>query len=91
MNPRFLILDEPTRGIDVGAHAEVLRLINEMVASGMSLLVISSELEELVTVSDRVIVVRDRKHVAELTGQEITTDAIVRAIAAPESHREAAE
>ena len=91
MNPRFLILDEPTRGIDVGAHAEVLRLINEMVASGMSLLVISSELEELVTVSDRVIVVRDRKHVAELTGEDITTDAIVRAIAAPESHREAAE
>ena len=91
MNPRFLILDEPTRGIDVGAHAEVLRLINEMVASGMSLLVISSELEELIAVSDRVIVVRDRRHVAELTGQEITTDAIVRAIAAPDTKREAAE
>ncbi|WP_425414881.1 sugar ABC transporter ATP-binding protein [Rubellimicrobium mesophilum] len=91
MNPRFLILDEPTRGIDVGAHAEVLRLINEMVASGMSLLVISSELEELVAVSDRVIVVRDRRHVAQLTGHEITTDAIVRAIAAPERDTEAAE
>ena len=57
----------------------------------MSLLVISSELEELVAVSDRVIVVRDRKHVAELTGEAITTDAIVRAIAAPEAQREAAE
>ncbi|WP_210529620.1 sugar ABC transporter ATP-binding protein [Rubellimicrobium arenae] len=91
MNPRFLILDEPTRGIDVGAHAEVLRLIEEMVAGGMSLLVISSELEELVAVSDRVIVVRDRSHVAELTGQEITTDAIVRAIAAPGANLEAAE
>jgi simple sugar transport system ATP-binding protein len=67
------------------------RLINEMVASGMSLLVISSELEELVTVADRVIVVRDRSHVAELTGQEITTDGIVRAIAAPEPKLEAAE
>ena len=91
MHPRFLILDEPTRGIDVGAHAEVLRLINEMVAGGMSLLVISSELEELVTVSDRVIVVRDRHLVAVLTGQDITTDAIVRAIAAPDATLEAAE
>ena len=89
MNPRFLILDEPTRGIDVGAHAEVLRLINEMVSSGMSLLVISSELEELVAVSDRVIVVRDRRHVAELAGQAITTEAIVHAIAAPEAKQEA--
>jgi simple sugar transport system ATP-binding protein len=62
----------PTRGIDVGAHAEVLRLINEMVAGGMSLLVISSELEELVAVSDRIIVVRDRRHVAELTGPAST-------------------
>jgi simple sugar transport system ATP-binding protein len=91
MNPRFLILDEPTRGIDVGAHAEVLRLINEMVESGMSLLVISSELDELVAVSDRIIVLRDRRHVAELTGQEITSNAIVRAIAAPETGLEAAE
>ena len=95
MNPRFLILDEPTRGIDVGAHAEVLRLINEMVAGGMAVLVISSELEELVAVSDRVIVVRDHRHVAELEGTAITTDAIVRAIAAPEAkpgvHLEAAE
>jgi simple sugar transport system ATP-binding protein len=65
--------------------------MNEMVAGGMSLLVISSELEELVTVSDRVIVVRDRRHVAELTGQEISADAIVRAIASPDAPKEAAE
>jgi simple sugar transport system ATP-binding protein len=57
----------------------------------MSLLVISSELEELVAVSDRVIVVRDRRHVAELTGEDITADTIVRAIAASETTREAAE
>ncbi|MBL3701166.1 ATP-binding cassette domain-containing protein [Sulfitobacter sp. BDSS02] len=84
MNPRFLILDEPTRGIDVGAHAEILRLIQQVTAEGMSILVISSELDELIAVADRVIVVRDRRHVAELTGSEITTDTIVRAIAAPE-------
>ncbi|SFE23419.1 sugar ABC transporter ATP-binding protein [Roseivivax sediminis] len=85
MNPRFFILDEPTRGIDVGAHAEILRLIEEVTEDGMSILVISSELEELVAVADRVIVVRDRRHVAELTGTEIATDRIVRAIAAPDA------
>ena len=85
MNPRFLILDEPTRGIDVGAHAEIVRLIRELNEKGMSLLVISSELEELIAVSDRIIVVRDRRHVAELAGDQMTTDTIVRAIAAPDT------
>jgi galactofuranose transport system ATP-binding protein len=85
MNPRFLILDEPTRGIDVGAHAEIVRLIQEITKTGMAVLVISSELEELVAVCDRVIVVRDRRHVTELAGADISTDAIVRAIAQPEA------
>ncbi|SFG94427.1 simple sugar transport system ATP-binding protein [Palleronia marisminoris] len=84
-NPRFLILDEPTRGIDVGAHAEILRLIEDVVAQGMSILVISSELDELIAVSHRVIVVRDRHHVSELTGADVTTETIVRAIAAPDA------
>ncbi len=81
MNPRFLILDEPTRGIDVGAHAEILHLIHELVGKGMSLLVISSELDELVAVTDRVIVLRDRRHIAELKGDEISGERIMRAIA----------
>ncbi|MGR3618716.1 MAG: sugar ABC transporter ATP-binding protein [Roseovarius sp.] len=85
MTPRFLILDEPTRGIDVGAHAEILRLIRHLAADGMSILVISSELDELIAVADRVIVVRDRRHVAELAGADITSDTIVRAIAAPDA------
>ncbi len=89
-NPRFLILDEPTRGIDVGAHAEIIRLIEELCAQGMSLLVISSELDELVAYSHRVIVVRDRRHVAELVGADITTDNMVAAIAAPEREETAA-
>tara|TARA_R110002126_G_scaffold291600_1_gene454131 strand:+ start:32731 stop:34242 length:1512 start_codon:yes stop_codon:yes gene_type:complete len=80
-NPRFLILDEPTRGIDVGAHAEIIRFIEALCDEGMSLLVISSELEELVDYSQRVIVLRDRAHVAELTGDAITTSNIIRAIA----------
>lgn len=81
MNPRFLILDEPTRGIDVGAHAEILHLIHDLVAKGMSILVISSELEEIVAVSDRVIVLRDREHVSELRGDEISAADIMKAIA----------
>lgn len=81
MNPDVLILDEPTRGIDVGAHAEVIRLIEELCADGMSLLVISSEFDELATYSHRVRVLRDRAHVAELAGAEITSDRIVEAIA----------
>jgi monosaccharide-transporting ATPase len=80
-NPDFLILDEPTRGIDVGAHAEIIRLIETLCEKGMSLIVISSELEELVAYSSRVIVLRDRAHVAELTGERVTTDEIVEAIA----------
>ena len=81
MNPRFLILDEPTRGIDVGAHAQILRLIRDLTQGGLSLLIISSELDELVAVADRVIVLRDRAHVAELTGGAVGADAIMRAIA----------
>ncbi len=59
--PQFLILDEPTRGIDVGARAEMIRLIETLCADGLALLVISSELEELVGYADRVIIMRDRK------------------------------
>lgn len=79
--PDFLILDEPTRGIDVGAHAEIIALIDQLRADGMALLVASSELEELVAYSTRVVVLRDRKQVGELNGDEITPDNIVRAIA----------
>ncbi|MDF3606270.1 sugar ABC transporter ATP-binding protein [Paracoccus sp. DMF-8] len=81
MNPRFLILDEPTRGIDVGAHAEILHLIHQLVEQGMSLLVISSELDELMAVSNRIIVLRDRRHIAALAGDEVSGPTIMRAIA----------
>ncbi|MEB2844504.1 ATP-binding cassette domain-containing protein [Rhizobiales bacterium RZME27] len=87
-NPEFLILDEPTRGIDVGAHGEIIRLIENLCADGMSLLVISSELDELVTYSSRVLVLRDRQHVAELSDEEITTTHIINAIAARPSQPE---
>jgi len=79
--PRFLILDEPTRGIDVGAHAEIIRLIERLCEDGLALLVISSELEEIASYSDRVVVLRDRKHVRELSGAEVNADTIMTTIA----------
>lgn len=87
-NPDFLILDEPTRGIDVGAHAEIIRLIEDLCAKGMSLIVISSELEELIAYSSRIVVLRDREHIAELTGDHISTARIVDAIAAAQEKTE---
>lgn len=80
-NPEVLMLDEPTRGIDVGAHAEILKLIRALCDEGMALLVTSSELEELVAFSDEIAVMRDRKKVAELRGEEITENHIMEAIA----------
>jgi monosaccharide-transporting ATPase len=81
-SPRLLILDEPTRGVDVGAHAEIIRLIRQLCAEGMALVVASSELEEIVTYADQVIVLRDRAQVAKLEGDEINVSAILAAIAA---------
>ncbi len=81
-DPHFLILDEPTRGIDVGAHAEIVRTINRLREDGLALLVISSELDEIVAYSSRVVVMRDRQMVAELRGADITPTVIVQAIAA---------
>ncbi len=80
-NPRLLILDEPTRGIDIGAHAEILKMIERLCAEGMSLVVISSELEELTAIAHRVVVLSDRRHVRELAGADVTADNIMRAIA----------
>lgn len=82
IDPTFLILDEPTRGIDVGAHAEIVRTINRLREDGLALLVISSELDEVVAYSNRVVVMRDRAMVAELRGEDIAPSVIVAAIAA---------
>ena len=81
IDPTVLILDEPTRGIDVGAHAEIVRTINRLREEGLALFVISSELDEVVAYSNRVVVMRDREMVAELDGDRIAPDAIVQAIA----------
>jgi simple sugar transport system ATP-binding protein len=80
-NPRLLILDEPTRGIDVGAKAEIQKLILELCREGMAVLFISSELEETVRCSDRVAVLRDRQKIGELEGERISEEAILQTIA----------
>ena len=68
-NPRLLILDEPTRGIDVGAKAEIQKLVLLLAEEGKSCLFISSELEEVLRTSHRIVVLRDKKKVNEFTGE----------------------
>ncbi len=80
-DPRFLILDEPTRGIDVGAKAEIEALVRNLCEEGVAILFISSELDELVRNTQRVLVLRDRRQVAELIGAQVNEPAIMSAIA----------
>ena len=68
--PQVLILDEPTRGVDVGAKSEIYRLIDNLAASGIAILVISSELPEVVGIADRVLVMRDGTIAGEVTASE---------------------
>jgi simple sugar transport system ATP-binding protein len=79
--PRLLILDEPTRGIDVGAKFEIAALIERLCERGMALLFISSELEEVARLSHRVVVLRDRQVIAQLSGDQVTEHNILATIA----------
>ncbi|MFC1435914.1 sugar ABC transporter ATP-binding protein [Streptacidiphilus sp. N1-3] len=81
MNPKVLLLDEPTRGIDVGAKAEVQGLIEELAAEGMAVVLISSELEELIEGSDRVLVLKEGRMVGRLDGDQVTEPALLAALA----------
>ncbi len=75
--PRVLILDEPTRGVDIGARAEIHRLIRNLAAEGVAVIVISSEAEELPEVCDRVLIMAEGRVVRELAGAEMTRANIV--------------
>ena len=77
-DPEILIMDEPTRGIDVGAKWEIYGIINELAAQGKAVILISSELPEVLGMSDRVLVVKDDAIVAELTGDEINAVEVMR-------------
>ncbi len=76
--PRVAILDEPTRGVDVGAKEEIYELIERLAADGMAFLVISSETEELVRLCDRVLSIYEGRVVSELAGEDVTLDRVTR-------------
>ncbi|WP_449341743.1 sugar ABC transporter ATP-binding protein [Streptacidiphilus alkalitolerans] len=75
--PKVLILDEPTRGVDVGAKAEIYAIINDLAAQGMALLVISSELPELLGLSDRIVVMRGGRVTGEVTQAQATEERVL--------------
>lgn len=80
-NPDFLILDEPTRGIDVGTKTEIQKLVVKLAAEGMAVVFISSEIEEMLRICDRMVVMRDGGKVGELSGDEMSQSTIMSTIA----------
>jgi ABC-type sugar transport system ATPase subunit len=78
VRPKVLIVDEPTRGIDVGAKAEVHDLLRELARNGTAVLVISSELPEVLAVADRILVMHEGRITGELSGGEATEEKILR-------------
>lgn len=80
-HPEYLILDEPTRGIDIGTKVEIQRLVLTLASEGMSITFISSEIEEMLRTCSRLIVMRDRYVVGELKGEDMTQDKIMYTIA----------
>ena len=83
-HPQYLILDEPTRGIDVGTKTEIQKLVLQLAEEGMSITFISSEIEEMLRTCSRLIVMRDRNIVGELKGEELTQERVMRTIAGGE-------
>ena len=77
--PRVLILDEPTRGIDVGAKAEVHQIVDELAASGMAIILISSDLPEVIAMSDRVLVMREGRQMGIFERAEADEERIITA------------
>jgi inositol transport system ATP-binding protein len=81
LNPRVLILDEPTRGIDVGAKSEIHKLISDLAAKGMAILMISSEMPEILGMSDRIMVMHEG-HVSGLLERDQASQEKIMALAA---------
>jgi len=79
--PELLVLDEPTRGIDVGAKADIQRKVSELSAQGLSVIFISSELEEVLRLAQRVVVMRDRRKIGELDSTAVDLDGLIDYIA----------
>ena len=77
-NPKLLLVDEPTRGIDVGAKAAIHALLNELAKKGVAILMISSELPEILAMSDRILVMHQGQLKAELIGKKATEEEVMR-------------
>ncbi len=90
-NPDVLVLDEPTRGIDVGAKYEIYTIINQLAGEGKGILVISSEMPELIGICDRIYVLYEGRIVGEIDGREATQEKIMRAIVRGEAREEQLE
>ncbi len=86
MHPEYLILDEPTRGIDIGTKIEIQKLVLKLASEGMSVTFISSETDEMLRTCSRLVVMRDRKVVGELSGDDLTQNKIMSTIAGGEAH-----
>jgi ribose transport system ATP-binding protein len=74
---RLLLLDEPSAGIDVGARTEIMRLIRQLADQGLPILLVSSDFSELLALADRVLVLRDRRIVADRPAAELDEDALI--------------
>jgi simple sugar transport system ATP-binding protein len=82
--PLLLILDEPTRGIDVGAKAEIQRLVIDLAENGMSVIYVSAELDEVLRLADRVVVMRDRERISDVENDGVTFAQVMALIASGE-------
>ena len=80
-DPKYLILDEPTRGIDIGTKIDIQKLVLKLASEGMSVTFISSETDEMLRTCSRLVVMRDRKVVGELSGEELSQSMIMSTIA----------
>ena len=76
--PRVLILDEPTRGVDVGARSEIYALVDELAGKGVAVWMITSDMEELLGMSDRVVVMHEGRVAGELARDRLTEEAVMR-------------
>jgi ribose transport system ATP-binding protein len=76
-NPRILFLDEPTRGIDIGAKQEIYGIINDLAHSGMAVMVVSSELPEILGLSDRILIMHEGRLTGEFAREQATPEAVM--------------
>ena len=83
LNPKLIIFDEPTRGVDVGSKAEIYRLMRNLADSGVFILMISSDMEEVLGVSDRIAVMREGALMGVLEAQDFSEEAVMRLAVAP--------